>query len=166
MALQVHCADCRESAKWSRVQTTCSFASRAEIRFSRSNHEQRSSQARRRSLHGQHVKTADYTPAALYMYQPELTTPSHTHIQHSCKYVGLSWLSPKGNVGLGLYPHGPLTIDAHRLTDRYAALFPKAYPARRFGRVCVCGRANAYPARGFGAAHLPLERPVFIGLQA
>ena len=67
-----------------------------------------------------------------------LTTPSHTHIQHSCKYVGLSWLSPKGNVGLGLYPHGPLTIDAHRLTDRYAALFPKAYPARRFGRVCVC----------------------------
>ena len=97
-----------------------------------------------------------------------LTTPSHTHIQHSCKYVGLSWLSPKGNVGLGLYPHGPLTIDAHRLTDRYAALFPKAYPARRFGRVCVCvcGRAKAYPARGFGAAHLPLERPVFIGLQA
>ena len=67
-----------------------------------------------------------------------LTTPSHTHIPHSCKYVGLSWLSPKGNVGLGLYPHGPLTIDAHRLTDRYAALFPKAYPARRFGRVCVC----------------------------
>ena len=71
-----------------------------------------------------------------------LTTPSHTHIQHSCKYVGLSWLSPKGNVGLGLYPHGPLTIDAHRLTDRYAALFPKAYPARRFGRVCVCVRQS------------------------
>ena len=71
-----------------------------------------------------------------------LTTPSHTHIPHSCKYVGLSWLSPKGNVGLSLYPHGPLTIDAHRLTDRYAALFPKAYPARRFGRVCVCVRQS------------------------
>ena len=34
------------------------------------------------------------------------------------------------------------------------------------GVLCVCGRAKAYPARGFGAAHLPLERPVFIGLQA
>ena len=83
-----------------------------------------------------------------------LTTPLHTHIQHSCKYVGLSWLSPKGNVGLGLYPHGPLTIDAHRLTDRYAALFPKAYPARRFGRVCVCAAEQRLTRLGALVPHI------------